>query len=157
MGWGEEFGQIVQPVFFVLVHIGNALMRQMPISLLSESESQRQAQINGFTAESHICGRPAADACDVDIGSALACADTSGTYYLKGVYSSDNGCGRPDQIASFSTIDVQWLKQALKNPNQLITPVPNYQTAANSPLVSTVQQPSTLGPNYGKGYLPPYK
>lgn len=146
-GWGREV---------LRVHIGNALMRQMPISLLSESESQRQAQANGFTAESHICGRPAADACDVDIGSALACADTSGTYYLKGVYSSDNGCGRPDQIASFSTIDVQWIKQALKNPNQFITPVPNYQTAANSPVISTVRQPSTLGPNYGNAYLPPY-
>ncbi|XP_021702173.1 mucin-5AC isoform X2 [Aedes aegypti] len=146
-GWGREV---------LKVHIGNALMRQMPISLLSEAESQRELQNNGFTPESHICGRPAADACDVDIGSALACADTSGTYYLKGVYSSDNGCGRPDQIVSFSNIDVQWIRQALKNPNQFITPVPNYQTAANSPVASTVQQPSTLGPNYGKAYLPPY-
>ncbi|XP_055592958.1 inactive serine protease scarface-like isoform X3 [Uranotaenia lowii] len=146
-GWGREV---------LRIHIGNALMRYMPISLLSESESQRQLQTNGFAAESHICGRPAADACDVDIGSALACADTSGTYYLKGVYSQDNGCGRPDQIVSFSNIDVQWIKQVLKNPNQFITPVPNYQTAANSPVISTVQQPSTLVPQYGKAYLPPY-
>ncbi|XP_058814873.1 inactive serine protease scarface isoform X3 [Topomyia yanbarensis] len=147
-GWGREV---------LRIHIGNALMHSMPISLLSESESQRQLQANGFTPESHICGRPAADACEVDIGSALACADTSGTYYLKGVYSQDNGCGRPDQIVSFTNIDVQWIKQALKNPNQFITPVPNYQTAANSPVISTIQQPSTLGPNYGKAYLPPYK
>ncbi|XP_058450714.1 inactive serine protease scarface isoform X3 [Malaya genurostris] len=147
-GWGREV---------LRIHIGNALMHYMPISLLSESESQRQLQANGFTPESHLCGRPVADACEVDIGSALACADTSGTYYLKGVYSQDNGCGRPDQIVSFTNIDVQWIKQALKNPNQFITPVPNYITSANSPVVSTIQQPSTLGPNYGKAYLPPYK
>ncbi|XP_055541224.1 uncharacterized protein LOC129727421 isoform X2 [Wyeomyia smithii] len=146
-GWGREV---------LRIHIGNALMHYMPISLLSESESQRQLTANGFTPESHVCGRPTADACDADIGSALACADTSGTYYLKGIYSSDNGCGRPDQIVSFTNIDVQWIKQALKNPNQFITSVSNYQTAANSP-VASIQQPSTFGPNYGRTYLPPYK
>ncbi|XP_053692094.1 mucin-5AC [Sabethes cyaneus] len=144
-GWGREV---------LRIHIGNALMHYMPISLLSESESQRQLSANGFTPESHICGRPTADACEVDIGSALACADTSGTYYLKGIYSADNGCGRPDQVVSFTNIDVQWIRQALKNPNAFITPIPNYQPAANSPVVS-VQQLSTFGPN--KAYLPPYK
>lgn len=138
------------------VHIQNALMQQMSISLLSEAESQSQLQRNGFAPESHICGRPSGDACEVDVGSALACADTSGTYYLKGVYSADNGCNRPDQIVSFSNIDVQWIKQALKNPNQFITPVPNYQTAANSPQVSRVQLQSTQGPAYNNKYLPPY-
>uniref|UniRef100_A0A8W7PER0 Peptidase S1 domain-containing protein n=1 Tax=Anopheles coluzzii TaxID=1518534 RepID=A0A8W7PER0_ANOCL len=81
---------------------------------------------------------------------------SNGTYYLKGVYSADNGCNRPDQIVSFSNIDVQWIKQALKNPNQFITPVPNYQTAANSPQVSRVQLQSTQGPAYNNKYLPPY-
>lgn len=132
-------------------------MHYMPISLLSETESQSQLQANGFTPESHICGRPAADACEVDIGSALACADTSGSYFLKGVYSSDNGCNRPDQIVSFSNIDVEWIKQAMRNPSQFITPVPTYQTSANSPAITTIQQPSTLVPSYNKAYLPPYK
>ncbi|XP_053673132.1 inactive serine protease scarface-like [Anopheles nili] len=146
-GWGKEV---------LKIHIQNALMQQMSISLLSEAESQSQLQANGFTAESHICGRPSGDACEVDVGSALACADTSGTYYLKGVYSADNGCNRPDQIVSFSNIDVQWLKQALKNPNQFITPVPSYQTAANSPQVTRIQLQSTQGPAYNNKYLPPY-
>uniref|UniRef100_A0AAG5DIH9 Peptidase S1 domain-containing protein n=1 Tax=Anopheles atroparvus TaxID=41427 RepID=A0AAG5DIH9_ANOAO len=145
-GWGKEV---------LKIHISNALMQQMPISLLSEAESQSQLQANGFSPESHICGRPSGDACEVDVGSALACADTSGTYYLKGVYSADNGCNRPDQIVSFSNIDVQWIKQALKNPNQFITPVPNYQTAANSPTVTRVQLQSTQGPVYSNKYLPP--
>nr|XP_040232794.2 inactive serine protease scarface isoform X2 [Anopheles coluzzii] len=146
-GWGKEV---------LKIHIQNALMQQMSISLLSEAESQSQLQRNGFAPESHICGRPSGDACEVDVGSALACADTSGTYYLKGVYSADNGCNRPDQIVSFSNIDVQWIKQALKNPNQFITPVPNYQTAANSPQVSRVQLQSTQGPAYNNKYLPPF-
>uniref|UniRef100_A0A182SK09 Peptidase S1 domain-containing protein n=1 Tax=Anopheles maculatus TaxID=74869 RepID=A0A182SK09_9DIPT len=146
-GWGKEV---------LKIHIQNALMQQMSISLLSEAESQSQLQRNGFAPESHICGRPSGDACEVDVGSALACADTSGAYYLKGVYSADNGCNRPDQIVSFSNIDVQWIKQALKNPNQFITPVPNYQTAANSPQVTRVQLQSTQGPAYNNKYLPPY-
>ncbi|ETN57829.1 scarface [Anopheles darlingi] len=147
-GWGKEV---------LRIHIQNALMQQMSISLLSEAESQSQLLANGFAPESHICGRPSADACEVDVGSALACADTSGTYYLKGVYSADNGCNRADQIVSFSNIDVQWIKQALKNPKQFITPVPNYQTAANSPQVTRVQLQSTQGPGvYNNKYLPPY-
>ncbi|XP_050082216.1 inactive serine protease scarface isoform X3 [Anopheles aquasalis] len=147
-GWGKEV---------LRIHIQNALMQQMSISLLSEAESQSQLLANGFAPESHICGRPSADACEVDVGSALACADTSGTYYLKGVYSADNGCNRADQIVSFSNIDVQWIKQALKNPKQFITPVPNYQTAANSPQVTRVQLQSTQGPGvYSNKYLPPY-
>ncbi|XP_052893104.1 uncharacterized protein LOC128300896 [Anopheles moucheti] len=146
-GWGKEV---------LKIHIQNALMQQMSISLLSEAESQSQLQRNGFAPESHICGKPSGDACEVDVGSALACADTSGAYYLKGVYSADNGCNRPDQIVSFSNIDVQWIKQALKNPNQFITPVPNYQTAANSPQVTRVQLQSTQGPAYNNKYLPPY-
>ncbi|XP_058062365.1 inactive serine protease scarface isoform X2 [Anopheles bellator] len=146
-GWGKEV---------LRIHISNALMQQTPISLLSEAESQSQLQANGFTPESHIAGRPTGDACEVDVGSALACADTSGTYYLKGVYSSENGCNRPDQIVSFSNIDVQWIKQALKNPSQFLTPGPTYQTAANSPQVTRVQLQSTQGPAYNNKYLPPF-
>jgi hypothetical protein len=134
-----------------LVHIQNALMRYMPISLLPENESQQVLTANGFYPESHIAGVPKDDACDVDVGSALACSDAAGAYYLKGVYSSENQCGGSNQIVSFATIDIQWVKDVLKNPNQFSSALPAaYQPAANT------QFETRVSPNVGTGYLPPY-
>ena len=126
-------------------------MHYMPISLLPENESQRVLGENGFYPESHIAGIPKDDACDVDVGSALACSDAAGAYYLKGVYSSENQCGGSNQFVSFANIDVPWVKQVIKNPNQFSSVLPtSYQPAANSPVETRVS------PNVDNQYLPPY-
>lgn len=57
-----------------------------------------------------ICGQTEQDVCEVDPGSALACADASGRYVFKGVLSADTGC---NALAVYNRADVAWMKSFL--------------------------------------------
>lgn len=94
-------------------------MQQVSVSVLSDAECR--ASLSGSRlsyADSTICGVPKLDSCQVDVGSALACADSSGRYVLKGVYSSETNCNSPNQITAFTKPDLQWIRQNLnKRPH----------------------------------------
>jgi hypothetical protein len=87
-------------------------MQQVSISPLTQSECQAQLTNSrlGYS-DSTICGVPELDSCQVDVGSALACPDRNGRYFLKGVYSSETGCSSQNQIVAFTKPDLQWIKE----------------------------------------------
>lgn len=91
-------------------------MKQTPISVLPEADCQSKLQASrlGFS-ESLICGVAQQDACQVDVGSALACTDRSGRYRLKGVYSTETGCNEPNQVVAYTRTDLQWIRSVLRS------------------------------------------
>jgi hypothetical protein len=124
-------------------------MRQSPVTIIPQQECEANLSGYGFNPESSRCGRPQADACDLDAGSALACADDSGQYFIKGVYSSETECASPSQIVTFTKMDFSWVKKTGSQAGYTISPqqqTPNkfYETQATQ----TIQ---TTGPQY----LPP--
>lgn len=91
-------------------------MQHTAVSVLSQNDCQAQLQGSRLGYEdSVVCGATQQDACQVDIGSALACADQSGRYTLKGVYSSETGCNEPNQVVAYTRTDVQWIRDVLRN------------------------------------------
>lgn len=126
-------------------------MHSVPVSLLAPQQCQASLASAGLLAEAQICGRSTSDTCETDIGSALACADRSGVYYLKGVYSAETSCGKSnDQVAAFSTCDAQWIRSAMANPQKYSTPQPEYIQQSNSPIGIQVNRPASPAQ-----YLPP--
>lgn len=94
----------------------------MPITPLSAGECQASLASNGFNPSTAICGKPQYDACDVDVGSALVCTHGNGKYLMKGVYSTENGCGAsPSQLITFTRMDVTFLRSR----GQSIGPLPS--------------------------------
>lgn len=92
-------------------------MQHTPVSALPDSECQARLQSThlGYT-NSLICGITQQDACEVDSGSALACADRSGRYTLKGVYSAETGCNESNQVVAYTRTDLQWIRSFLQRP-----------------------------------------
>lgn len=100
----------------LLVHLGNALMQHTPVSVLAENDCHSRLQGSRLSyTDSFVCGVTQQNACEVDIGSALACADSSGRYTLKGVYSSETACNDPNQVVAYTRTDVQWIRDVLRN------------------------------------------
>lgn len=91
-------------------------MQHTSVSPLPQSDCQSKLEASrlGYT-NSLICGVTQQDACEVDVGSALACADRSGRYTLKGVYSSETGCGEPNQVVAYTKTDLQWVRDILRS------------------------------------------
>lgn len=91
-------------------------MQHTPVSVLppADCQSKLEASRLGFT-DSLVCGVSQQDACEVDSGSALACANRSGRYSLKGVYSSETGCNESNQVIAFNRIDLQWIRNHIAN------------------------------------------
>ncbi|XP_059611208.1 inactive serine protease scarface [Phlebotomus argentipes] len=139
-GWGKEV---------LRINIQNALMHSLPVTLLSDGECQAALSGYGFNSQTGVCGRPRADACEVDVGSALACSNGKGGYVLRGVYSTETECASSNQVVSFARVDTQWLRQALSSPQpQPTQTVQIYEPQPNSP-----QRVITQGP----AYLPPHR
>lgn len=125
-GWGKEVLKGKNRVlltklcklsnFFFSVHLGNALMQHTQVSPLSQNDCQSKLSASrlGYK-DSLLCGVTQQDACQVDIGSALACADRSGRYHLKGVYSSETNCGESNQVVAYTKTDLQWIRDFLKS------------------------------------------
>jgi hypothetical protein len=91
-------------------------MQHTAVSPLSQGECQSRLSTSqlGYTS-STVCGVTQQDACQVDPGSALACADASGRYFFKGVLSDDTGCEQSNQVAAYTKADLQWIKNLLAN------------------------------------------
>lgn len=91
-------------------------MQHTAVSPLSQGECQSRLSASqlGYT-NSVVCGVTQQDVCQVDPGSALACADASGRYVFKGVLSADTGCNQPNQVAAYNRADLQWIKNQLSN------------------------------------------
>ena len=92
-------------------------MHSIPINPLAQPDCQ--SQINGFNPQTSVCGQPQVDACQADVGSALACNNGNGNYLLKGIYSTENQCNSPQQVVTFAKMDVQWLKSAMGSKSPL--------------------------------------
>lgn len=120
-------------------------MHQTPVSILSPSECQ--SNVNGYNSESSLCGKTQDDACQCDIGSALACSNGNGKYTLRGVYATENQCGAgSNQIVTFTKMDVQWIRAAMQSPGRS-----DYVSESNSPVGYKTSLPSKQAP----AYLPP--
>lgn len=94
-------------------------MQHTRVSVLPQADCQAQLESSrlGYT-NSLICGATQEDACEVDVGSALACANSSGRFTLKGVYSSETGCKEPNQVVAYTRTDLQWVRDTLRNPSR---------------------------------------
>lgn len=93
-------------------------MQHVKVSVLPQADCQSRLQSSKLgQSNSVLCGVTQYDACQVDNGSALACADVSGQYVLKGVYSTETDCENPNQIVAFTRVDLQWIKEVLRNPS----------------------------------------
>lgn len=102
-------------------------MHQIPIAPLAQNECS--AALPGFNGQTAVCGRPQVDACQIDVGSALACTRGNGQYLLKGIYSTENQCNSPAQIVTFAKMDVKWIKDTIAAPSSNVqrqVPQPNY-------------------------------
>lgn len=91
-------------------------MQHTPVSVLPEADCQSKLEASRLgNIKSLYCGVTQQDACEVDSGSALACADRSGRYVLKGVYSAETGCREPNQVVAYTRTDLQWIRNTLRN------------------------------------------
>lgn len=115
-------------------------MHQIPIAPLGQGDCS--AALPGFNPNTAVCGRPQVDACQTDVGSALACHNGNNQYLLKGIYSTENECGSPSQIVTFGKVDVDWIKETMQSPT------------SNQPRqVPQPQQPQPARPLYGDQQL----
>ena len=118
----------------------------------ADCQAKLQASSLGYY-DSLICGISQADSCQVDVGSALACADRSGRYSLKGVYSAETDCNSPNQVVAFTHTDLQWIREAKQNPlkARVQPPQPEYlpqSTNEQGYIIAKPTSPQRL-------YLPP--
>lgn len=99
---------------FRIVHAQDAIMHQIPIAPIGQSECSQA--LPDFNPSLSVCGRPQQDACQADVGSALACQNGNGNYLLKGIYSTETQCNSPNQIVTFAKMDVKWIKDNMHGP-----------------------------------------
>lgn len=90
-------------------------MNQMPVQELSQNECSAALSGYGYNPQSSTCCRAkkGGDACLADVGSALACRTSSGSYVMRGVYSTETECNSPNQLVTFTKMDTAWIRQAL--------------------------------------------
>ncbi|XP_077281018.1 inactive serine protease scarface [Temnothorax americanus] len=108
-GWGKSILQ---------AHYAGAIMHMVDVDLLSRDVCQNRV----LDADSHIniahniiCGKAheGNNMCQADVGSPMACYDGNGAYHIAGIYSQDTGCLPTNQVATFTPIDITWLKQTM--------------------------------------------
>jgi hypothetical protein len=128
-GWGKEV---------LKVHAQDAIMQYSDVYMMAQD--QCGLYLPSFNPSCSYCGQTQIDACQVDTGSALACP-SGGKYVIKGIYSTETGCGGQSQLVQFTQIDTNWVKQALNPRGRQIV------AAAASPREVRVRPPSS--------YLPP--
>ncbi|GAB0095130.1 Inactive serine protease scarface [Sergentomyia squamirostris] len=141
-GWGKEV---------LRINIQNALMHSIPVTVLPDADCQAALSGYGFNSQTGVCARPQADACETDVGSALACRNGKGSYVLRGVYSTETECASSNQLVTFARVDTQWLRQALSSP--VPQPTQTVQTIHYDSQPNNPQQVITQGP----AYLPPHR
>lgn len=88
-------------------HIAGSLPHSLAINPLDAGECQ--SSLGSFNPSTAVCARAQGNPCDVDNGSALACTRGNGRYLLKGIFSTESGCG-PNQVMKFTKMDVDFIK-----------------------------------------------
>jgi len=122
-GWGKEQ---------IKYHIAGSLPHSLAINPLDAGECQ--SSLGSFNPNSAVCGRAQGNPCDVDNGSALACTRGNGRYLLKGIFSTESGCG-PNQVMKFTKMDVDFIKSGSAQKSLPITS--NRSGALTSPSSSS--------------------
>ncbi|XP_017836681.1 inactive serine protease scarface [Drosophila busckii] len=89
-GWGKQA---------LSIHEEGAVMHVTTTSTQARSDCGADG--------SSVCSATKFDACEFDVGSALACGSGS-SVLLKGIYSGENTCGE-NQSVRFSKPDVKWI------------------------------------------------
>ena len=133
---------------FSIDHVAGSLPHSLAINPLNSGECQ--ASLGSFNANSAVCGRAQGNPCDVDNGSALACTRGNGRYLLKGIYSTESGCG-PNQVMKFTKMDVNFIK-GRGGGNQKSLPIGGSNPFSAS---SRYTQPTPSNLRGLKKYLPP--
>lgn len=130
-------------------HVAGSLPHSLAINPMTSGECQ--SSLNSFNPNSAVCGRAQGNPCDVDNGSALACTRGNGRYLLKGIYSTESGCG-PNQVMKFTKMDVDFIKGRGSGLKSL--PINSNSRGASQP--SSRYSSPALASNRGlKKYLPP--
>lgn len=136
-------------IVYSIDHVAGSLPHSLAINPLNSGECQ--ASLGSFNANSAVCGRAQGNPCDVDNGSALACTRGNGRYLLKGIYSTESGCG-PNQVMKFTKMDVDFIKGRGNNQKSLPIGGSNPFSAQRPSSRYTLPTPSNRGL---KKYLPP--
>lgn len=66
--------------------------------------------------DSGVCVATKHDACEFDVGSALACGNGN-NLQLKGIYTLENGCGE-GQVVRFTKPDIAWVNKQFVDRNK---------------------------------------
>ena len=82
---------------------------------LQGAESQIELDDNVICTKAHKQNN---NMCQVDLGGPLACDRGDGYYEFAGVYNQDTGCLPTNQIATFSTVSMEWMKEIISHPPQ---------------------------------------
>ncbi|KAH8396882.1 hypothetical protein KR215_005942 [Drosophila sulfurigaster] len=78
-------------------------------AIMHVTETSTQARSNCGADGTGVCSATKFDACEFDVGSALACGSGSNVK-LKGIYSAESNCGE-NQSVRFSKPDIKWINQ----------------------------------------------
>ncbi|KAL6256026.1 hypothetical protein P5V15_013261 [Pogonomyrmex californicus] len=108
-GWGKSILQ---------AHYAGAIMHMVDVDLLPHDVCHNRvlgAETPINIAHNIICGKAHEqnNMCQADIGAPLACYDGNGAYHIAGIYSQDTGCLPTNQVATFTPIDITWVKQTM--------------------------------------------
>ncbi|KAL7736290.1 hypothetical protein ACLKA6_002959 [Drosophila palustris] len=79
-------------------------------AIMHVTDTSTQARSDCGADNTGVCSATKFDACEFDVGSALACG-TGSNVKLKGIYSAESNCGE-NQSVRFSKPDIKWINQA---------------------------------------------
>ncbi|XP_017057300.1 inactive serine protease scarface isoform X2 [Drosophila ficusphila] len=98
-GWGKQA---------LSIHEEGALMHVTDTSALSRNDCGAD--------DSSVCSATKFDACQFDVGSALACGSGSNVR-LKGIFAGESSCG-DGQTVRFAKPDIKWINTAFADRNK---------------------------------------
>lgn len=132
-------------------------MKQVPMQVLNQNECSSALSGYGYNPQSSVCCRPrGGDACQADVGSALACRTNNGNYVLRGVYSTETECASSNQVVTFAKMDANWVRQSIRNPQPQATHQIQTQTVYNQEVIGQSNNPQVFAiPTQAPFYLPP--
>lgn len=81
---------------------------------VTDTSAQQRSDCNANG--SGVCSATKFDACQFDVGSALACGSGSNVR-LKGIFASENSCGE-GQTVLFAKPDIKWINTAFADRNK---------------------------------------
>ncbi|XP_046866351.1 inactive serine protease scarface [Drosophila willistoni] len=85
-------------------------------AIMHVTETSAQARSDCGADNTGVCSATKFDACEFDVGSALACGSGSNVR-LKGVFSGESNCGE-GQSVRFAKPDIKWINTAFADRNK---------------------------------------